>query len=234
MAMTISQMNQKWTALSMREKCLVFVAGLIAIWGLLDTFLVNPQRTLIANTQLETTQKQEQLAKMQAQIATLSSQGQNSEKNQKLKALDDLNAKISGQEGDLLKLTGEMISPQEIVPVLKQLLQKHPDVQVVEMTSLPEADFIKKQLESDKSTQSTTDSKATIDMSGINIDTIYQHGIKVKVSGSYASVMGYAQALKSLGRTVAWEKVELESHYPVTELTVYLYTLSKQNAWLGL
>jgi MSHA biogenesis protein MshJ len=67
-----------------------------------------------------------------------------------------------------------------------------------------------------------------------NVPHVYQHAVKVRLKGKYFALMAYAQSLKAIGSTLAWENAELKADYPESELTVQVYTLSGENAWLGI
>jgi len=130
-----------------------------------------------------------------------------------------------------------MVPPQEMVALLKKLLQKHTDVQVAEMQTLPVVDFIekqRKQLQTQADPASSGNASANAEEVWKNVPHVYQHAVKVRLKGKYFALMAYAQSLKAIGQTLAWENAELKAEYPESELTVQVYTLSGENAWLGI
>jgi MSHA biogenesis protein MshJ len=232
-------LNGKWLALSKRERWMIFGAGLFAVVGLLDTFLLEPQRVQLNSTQQEIVTIQNDTAKLTEQMTTLASQAQPTPANNAIQhEIDEVNQKIASQTSDLVRISAYMVPPQEMVLLLKKLLQKHADVQVIEMQSLPVADFIEKQRKliqmqtAAASTGSVT--QAASDDIWQNVPHVYQHAVKVKLKGKYFSLMAYAESLKDIGQRVAWENAELKAEYPQSELTVQVYTLSGENAWLGI
>jgi MSHA biogenesis protein MshJ len=230
-------LNGKWLALSKRERWMIFGAGLFAVVGLLDTFLLEPQRAQLNSTQQEIVTIQNETAKLTEQMTTLASQTQPTPANNATQhEIDEVNQKIASQTSDLVRISAYMVPPQEMVLLLRKLLQKHADVQVVEMQSLPVADFIEKQrkLIQTQTAAATGNAQAVSDDVWQNVPHVYQHAVKVKLKGKYFSLMAYAQALKDIGQRVAWENAELKSEYPESELTVQVYTLSGENAWLGI
>lgn len=229
-------LNGKWLALSKRERWMIFGAGLFAVVGLLDTFLLEPQRAQLNSTQQEIVTIQNETAKLTEQMTTLASQTQPTPANNATQhEIDEVNQKIASQTSDLVRISAYMVPPQEMVLLLRKLLQKHADVQVVEMQSLPVADFIEKQRKLIQTqTAATGNAQAVSDDIWQNVPHVYQHAVKVKLKGKYFSLMAYAQSLKDIGQRVAWENAELKSEYPESELTVQVYTLSGENAWLGI
>lgn len=230
--------SNKWLALSMRERWMIFGAGLFAVVGLMDTFLLEPQRQQLTSTQQEITRFQSDTASLTEQMATLASQAAPQPASNAFKhEIEETTQKIASQSDDLVKLSAYMVPPKDMVAMLKKLLEKHTDVQVVEMQSLPVTDFIEKQR---KQLQAQTNAEAGGNVQTVSEETwksvprVYQHAVKVKLKGKYFALMGYAQSLKAIGQKLAWESAELKGDYPESELTFQVYTLSGQDAWLGI
>lgn len=231
-------LNTKWLALSKRERWMIFGAGLFAVVGLMDTFLLEPQRVQLASTQQEILKIQNDTTTLTEQMTTIASQAApQPESNRFKRDIDAVNAKIASQSSDLVKISAYMVPPQEMVLLLKKLLQKHTDVQVIEMQSLPVVDFIEKQrklIQEQKAPATRNPQDATAEDIWKNVPHVYQHAVKVRLKGKYFALMSYAQSLKAIGQRVAWENAELKADYPESELTVQVYTLSGENAWLGI
>jgi MSHA biogenesis protein MshJ len=65
---------------------------------------------------------------------------------------------------------------------------------------------------------------------------LYRHGVEITVEGSYGDLMGYLSALESLpGPRLLWGgiKLKVEKH-PTVQLSLTVYTLSLDKAWLEL
>jgi MSHA biogenesis protein MshJ len=234
----LNTLNSKWLALSKRERWMIFGAGLFAVVGLMDTFLLEPQRAALASTQQEITKIQNDTATLTEQMTTIASQAApKPESNAIQREINAVNTKIANQSSDLVRISSYMVPPQEMVLLLKKLLQKHTDVQVLEMQSLPVADFIEKQrklVQEQKAPAGNNTQDAAAEDIWKNVPHVYQHAVKVRLKGKYFSLMSYAQSLKAIGQRVAWENAELKADYPESELTVQVYTLSGENAWLGI
>jgi len=233
----LQTMVNKWQVLSKRERWMIFGAGLFAVVGLLDTFLLEPQRVQLAATQQEIVKIQNDTSSLTEQMTTIAAQAApQSASNALQHDIDETNQKINSQSAELVKVSSYMVSPQDMVAFLKKLLQQHADVQVIEMQSLPVVDFIDKQR---KLLQSATSSEAGSTQASTeevwkNVPHVYQHAVKVRLKGKYFALMAYAQSLKAIGQKLAWENAELKADYPESELTVQVYTLSGENAWLGI
>jgi MSHA biogenesis protein MshJ len=65
---------------------------------------------------------------------------------------------------------------------------------------------------------------------------LYRHGVEITVEGQYADLMGYLFALENLpGPRLLWGgiKLKVEKH-PTVQLSLTVYTLSLDRAWLEL
>jgi MSHA biogenesis protein MshJ len=234
----LQTVNQKWLVLSKRERWMIFGAGLFAVVGLMDTFLLEPKRAEVASVQQEIVKIQNDTATLTEQMTTIASQAAPQPANNAFqREIDETQQKIASQSADLVKVSSYMVPPQEMVALLKKLLQKHTDVQVVEMQSLPVVDFIdkqRKQLQAQAGDGANVAAQAGSEDVWKNVPHVYQHAVKVRLKGKYFALMAYAQSLKAIGSTLAWENSELKADYPESELTVQVYTLSGENAWLGI
>jgi MSHA biogenesis protein MshJ len=230
-------LNSKWLALSKRERWMIFGAGLFAVVGLLDTFLLEPQRAQLNSTQEEILKIQNDTAALTEQMNTIATQAAPQPASNAFQHdIDEVNAKIASQSSDLVRISSYMVPPQEMVLLLKKLLQQHTDVQVLEMQSLPVTDFIEKQrkLIQEQTAPANGTPVAGSEDIWLNVPHVYQHAVKVRLKGKYFALMDYAQSLKAISKRVAWETAELKSDYPENELTIQVYTLSGENAWLGI
>ncbi len=216
---------------------MIFGAGLFAVVGLMDTFLLEPQRAQLASTKQEIVKIQNDTATLTEQMTTIANQAAPQPASNAFQhEIDETKQKVASQAADLVKLSSYMVPPQEMVALLKKLLQKHTDVQVVEMQTLPVVDFIEKQRKQLQTQADTASGGAPANAEEVwkNVPHVYQHAVKMRLKGKYFALMDYAQSLKAIGQTLAWENAELKAEYPESELTVQVYTLSGENAWLGI
>lgn len=217
----LKQVLQKWLVLSKRDRLMLFLVGLFAILGLSDTYLTDPLRQEIALKHIEIAQFEQEIAKAKLNVAEAKA-GLTGAANPLQQQIDAINADITSQEKKLAEIGKIMVSPKDILPVLKKLLAQHKDVSVLAMETMPPTGFIKKHV------------GQNADVSAAATPTLYQHTIKLRLSGNYLALGRYVADLKKLGQTIAWEAAELKSNYPENELTLEIYTLSSQLVWMGI
>jgi MSHA biogenesis protein MshJ len=234
----IQELQDKWMALSKRERWMIFGAGLIGVVGMIDTFMLEPLRQQNNSAQEQTFKLQEDVTKVQKQITDLKVSAQGGKTGHQLE-MDAIKDKLKLQQDAMANMSALMVKPNEVLPLLRDLLKKHDEVEVIGLESLPVDNFIKKHALAAKNEQA---SGATVqaDNQGANaadenvLNQVYQHTIKLTVRGNYQAVMNYAYDLKKHAGVLSWESAEMKAQYPKTELKIHLYTLSLQNVWLGI
>lgn len=221
--------QNKWSVMPKRERWMLFGTGLFAIVGLYDTFMLEPIRQQTAVTSGDRIRMQEDIAKTKVLIATASSQA-SVVKSPVQSEIERLNQAITDQKKSLVDVTNIMVGADEMLPLLKDMLKKHDSIQLVKFESLPPQSFVKNHLQQVETSVEAPQTSSEIS----GLDDIYQHTISLTVKGSYLAVLNYADDLKSQHEKLAWENAELKADFPVVELTIHLYTLSMQKAWLGI
>jgi MSHA biogenesis protein MshJ len=65
---------------------------------------------------------------------------------------------------------------------------------------------------------------------------LYRHGVEITVEGAYGDLMGYLASLETLpGPRLLWGGVKLKvEKHPTVQLSLTVYTLSLDRAWLEL
>lgn len=228
MMKSFSTLSQKWVVLSKRDRIMLFMVGLFAIAGLMDTYLTNPIRVEANSLREGISSIQQETANAQQELTRLKSDPQqlvNPVKQQ----IDAIQREIDAQKTQIAQVSGLMVSPDESVEILKKLLLKHKDVQLVAFETLAPESFLQKHVV--QAAESKQDAPVTVPN---NFEGVYQHSVRLQLSGSYPALLHYVADLKKLGHQIAWESAELKAKYPVSELTLVLYTLSPQRVWMGI
>lgn len=68
---------------------------------------------------------------------------------------------------------------------------------------------------------------------GAGHQSLYRHGVELVLEGSYTDLLAYLQALEAMPQHVLWGGLSLKVlQHPTTQLTVRLYTVSRDRHWL--
>jgi MSHA biogenesis protein MshJ len=221
-------LTQKWTLLSKRDRIMLFVVGLFAIAGLMDTYLINPSRQKIDSHRQEIQTVQQETQDAQQELTVLQA-APKVEANPLQLQINTIKQEIKDQQTEISQVSGMMISPTESLAVLKKLLLRHKNVHVVSIETLAPESFLKKHILTPRDEKQVTATQTVA-----NLDGVYQHNIKLQLSGSYTALLQYITDLKKVGHQIAWESAELKSKYPENELTIVVFTLSDKRVWMGI
>ena len=221
-------LTQKWTLLSKRDRIMLFVVGLFAIAGLMDTYLINPSRQKIDSHRQEIQTVQQETQDAQQELTVLQA-APKVEANPLQLQINTIKQEIKDQQTEISEVSGMMISPTESLAVLKKLLLRHKNVHVVSIETLAPESFLKKHI-----LTPSDEKQVTATQTVTHLDGVYQHNIKLQLSGSYSALLQYIADLKKVGHQIAWESAELKSKYPENELTIVVFTLSDKRVWMGI
>ncbi len=217
-------------AMSLRERAIIFVALLAGVFVAADQLVLKPlslERERVQR-QLKTRQEQTQSYERQLQVMLTGTDDPNSPVAQKILALQQ---QLSTLDDILSKSTGGLVSPRDMARLVEEILSRHRQLTVVRLESLaPEPIQEAGAAAAPAGSAAAPPTPAAGGESGL-----YKHGMRIVVKGTYHDLLAYLRTLEGLQWKVFWGKVTLEAEdYPVSRLTLELYTLSTHKGWIGL
>ena len=204
-------------AMSLRERALIFITLLVALYFLAVNVLFGPVNAGKDRMQQLVNVKRAETQVLEAQVQALVATGQDPEaaKRQKLEALRE---NLKTMDSELVRVTAGLVPPKEMARLMEQMLLKNHGLHVLKVESLPAAPLV--------------EDKAGAGGRG---SLVYKHGMNIEVKGGYLDVMRYLKSLEGLPWKVYWGKVKLEAEkYPDSRVSLLIYTLSTNEAWIGL
>ena len=219
---SIKRFGARIDAMTLRERTILFVSLLVALFLLAD-------QVLFPGLRRQQTQLEQQISSQIGQLNTINEQiasivrGSTEDPDVLLRQrLAELNKTYAELEISSADITRGLVSPREMARLVHTLLRKNSALQLVKAENLvaeaiPLADTAK---------PATTGAPAG--------PTVYRHGLRLQVKGRYADIVRYLHTLERLDWRVIWDEVRLETgQYPATTATLTLYTLSLDKAWIG-
>lgn len=251
----LSQWQDRFNALSERERVMVFAAALVLCWGLIEVLFLGGLRSRQA-------MEAQNVATLREQVDQLNSR--QAELNQQI-TTGPLQA-AQAQEADLLKrisaadlaLRGEgvrYLDPDRARQVLHQLL-KGTGLSLVSMRNLPaevalstrdsiteppvEAAATDTQTNGTEATESVgtavaevTESPDSTDTPSVGLD-LFRHPIEVELEGSYTDMVDYLERLERSEWSLMWHELTIDTlDYPRARLRFVIYSFSLEEAWIG-
>lgn len=212
----------RYNALSPREKAMVALALVFGPLLVGNSLFVDPPFAKARSLRQAVEQQRLGLADAKAQIANLEAQLQVDPDAPKKAELAGVQQKLLGADERLKKLSDSLVPPAEMNHLLEHLLAKHGGLRLVSLKTLaPESILTPPAKAEDKPAERQFD--------------IFRHGIELRLEGGYFELLAYLDQLEKAEKKLLWGPVRLtvETH-PKALLTVTVYTLAADRAWLSL
>ncbi|OGI70007.1 MAG: hypothetical protein A2W18_11780 [Candidatus Muproteobacteria bacterium RBG_16_60_9] len=207
-------------AMSVRERGMVFFAVVVVLYLIAYSAVFGPLRAEQTRLDQDLRAKRVQAQEADQKLTGLFSQDGkdvNAENRAKLAALSsqvrDLDAKMD-------QMTAGVVPPKEMAKLIEQMLTRNKNLELVKLEALPA-----------KSLDADAKPGADTTLPGV---TVYRHGMRVEFKGRYFDIVNYLKSLEGLPWKVYWGEVSLETDkYPVSKVSLVIYTLSRHPNWIG-
>jgi len=202
----------------LRERTMLFVCLLVVlffIWQLLVLQPIDNRRKLVQTQVNQVQANLGDLATREQIVEAMRNVDPDQENRRRLQVLqtelDKLRAQLAGEIVNL-------VSPQEMPELLKELLKRQNKLHLISLENLPAEEL--------KLNQDAAENKLT---SGL-----YRHRLRMEFAGDYLSTLKYLHSLEQLPRTMVWDELEIETlEYPQAKVRLEVFTLSLNEGWIG-
>ncbi len=224
------QYADRLDALSLRERGIVFIAILGALYFIAVNLMFTPLQKEKDKLQGQVQTKREQIQIMEVQLQGLLSGGSHDPDAAKREKFNTLQQTLKDMDAALAKATTGLVSPKEMAPLVEKILMSNRGLKVMKVESLVAAPLLESAAPH-AATEQPHRAKRVAD-AGLNV---YKHGLRIELSGSYPDLLRYLRALEGLPWKVFWGQVSLQTDkYPVSHMSLVIYTLSTQEGWVVL
>ena len=212
-------MKERWLVLSehfanrsMREKVLIVLSGLVVIWLLIQTALIDPlfqRNKLIEQRIAEATKVNRGLV---SEINLLQKQLSANPDIEVDKQFDSLQQQSQQLSMTISQVIDGMVSPSQMAKLLESVLANGKKLNLVSLTSLPA-----KPVGTNKADNS-----------------YYIHPVRIELTGQYFAIQSYLSALESLPVKYYWHSLKYTvEDYPQARLTLVVYTIGSREEFIG-
>ena len=220
--------------LSVRERVISFAMAALLLVTLANTFLIDPQYAEQKKLSNNVKQDQATIAALQSQIQrgmTQRAVDKDAPAKARLKQLTDETTALQTSMRDRQK---GLVSPDRMVGLLEGVLNQSGRLKLVSLRTLPVSNLNAVQAQPAAGAAAPVAAQVTAD-SAAAARAIYKHGVEITVRGNYVDMLAYLAKLESMPWQLFWGKAQLiADEYPDNTLTLILYTLSLDKAWLSL
>ncbi|ARP39365.1 type 4a pilus biogenesis protein PilO [Vibrio syngnathi] len=210
-----NQLSDKFLALSLREKWLLFVCGLVGLSMLLFTLLIEPAYLDVQEKNVKSMSLTQSNQKQQGELLVLQAK-LNKDPDKEI----DLELKkllVESQElsFELAEIVDRLVTPSQMAQLLESVLNAGNGLKLESLESLQPAAISNNQENSDNS-------------------NYFLHPVRMELTGSYFDISIYLQALESLPVSYYWRTFEYSvEEYPKARLVFEVYTLGTRQEFIG-
>jgi MSHA biogenesis protein MshJ len=220
------KLANRFNALKPRERALVFVAGVAIIVGLGFALVIDGAlaRQKLLATSLE--KHGAVLAQLRKQNSELSRTLAEDPDAQGRKRIEQMQQQLAGYDSELRGVQQGLVPPARMVRLLEDMLSRDSHVQLVKLHTLPAVALV------EPANGLATDNESS-KQAGPAKSLVYKHGIELTVEGNYLDLLEYQARLERLPWRMFFARTRVDStDYPRVLMTITLYTLSLEEAWL--
>lgn len=233
-----TQWAAKFAAISRRERAIVagavvFGGGLLIFNLGVDPFLLKARSASRAEVAART-----ELAQQQVQLAALAAQNADPDAPGRRRLAQAKQGLVAVNER-LGSFEAGMVPPARMQAFLEGLLAGNRAIELLGLKTLPvtlvgaQAAMQKNEAVAPGAKDPGKDKGDSGGVVPVSADGIYQHGIEIRLAGSYNDLLNYLAELERMPQRVMWNSVSLTvEKYPRNVLVLRVYTLSLDRNWL--
>ena len=228
LALAWRRLARRFNARPQRERLMLIAAGVGIAFMLADQLWLGTALRDFGRARTEQRQAQTSFADVQAQTE----HGLTAEqvKSAQMRAeIASWRQRVRQGDAALKAYEDALVGPDQMLPLLEQMLARHAGLRVRGMRSLERTDL----LATARADAATAKGKGQAAAEAAPATTLYRHGIELTLEGSFAELLAYLRALEALPQRLLWGGAKLEaSQSPKCTLTLHLYTLSRERHFL--
>ncbi len=223
---------RRFEALSQRERAMVTAAVLGGIVLVGNALLVEPKQAQRALAAKQMQQSHDELANVRAQLAILEGQIKDPDAANRA-TLVQVGKQMAGVNERFRAVEASMVPPEKMQHFLEALLARHRNLELISVKSLAPTSVLKPAAVAANGPAAAAAATAPPPSEAPAGTTLYKHGMEIRIAGGYGDLLAYLAELERLPQQVIWNRVSLTVEaYPRSVLTLTVYTLSLDKAWL--
>ena len=214
-----SELRERYTSFSLRERVLVGLAVLSATWMIwsitLGGFLDRSKDEISRDSNEVYIQLQSEVAE-QTRLQQARLHDPNAALNQERQAIDRelklVNVKLGG-------VLDRFVPPEQMPALLRDVIRHHEGLKLKKISKLP-VEAISMKSDPEEETEPPL--------------AIYRHSMRLEFEGEYFEVLAYLAELENSEWQLGWRELDyLVEEYPHAAVAVEIETLSREKGWIG-
>ena len=222
--MRVRPLAQRLDQMSLRERGLIFSVGVVLIYCLWQTMLMDPviARTRMAEQRLNGARDKilivDQAGAAIAQDPAVIAQVRNHALQHRLDTLD----------AELASAAKGYVSPARMTDMLREMLAGQHSLRLISLMNLP-VESVSARVFTVK-----TDPVADQPMDRQSDQGPFLHPVEIVVEGDYGAIVDYLHSLEQMPYQIHWQRVELiAGEYPNNRVRIVIGALSLSRQWIS-
>jgi MSHA biogenesis protein MshJ len=215
----------RYAGLSQREQRMIGAAALAVAFALSMTAWVDPAGKRVVALRTQVAGQRQDLESLRAQIADIKARLIDPDAANR-QALLELQLRLKALDGQIGALDDKLVPPAKMGRVLQTMLAHHRGLSLVGLRSLAPEPLL----------APPEDKKSTAEKSAVTVrqENLWRHGLEIRIAGGYGDLLGYVAELERAPQRLLWGGMALKvTAWPRSELTLTVYTLSRERDWLA-
>ena len=237
------QGSARFAALSQRERAIVSAAVVLGGGFLIFNFALAPAQLKLRRATTAIAAADQGIAQQQMLLTTLTVDKADPDAPNRQR-LDAARKNLALAGARLARFEAGMVPPTRMQSFLDGVVSRHRGVELLSLKTLP-VTRIGQSILSEKKAEGALAAATEVVKDPTSLvrdppkpvvqEGIYQHGMELALAGNYNDLLNYLEELERLPQKVMWNSVDFKTDkYPRNTLTLRLYTLSLDSAWLAL
>lgn len=229
--------SDKFESVSSREQYLILATGLVAIIFISFSLFIDTSLTKVEDINEKSGRLVTENQSIKSSISIFEealTEDPNKALNKQISAYE---AKVKEVDDKLLLLTSELIDPIQMRFALLDMLKVQKGVSLISFELLGAKPLMDK--DGDLADKNNKEEQVTADNLEDNAElestiNLYQHGIRLKLTGKYFQLRDYLTQLEAMPWKFFWKDFRYTiKEYPLGELEIELYSLSTNKEFIG-
>jgi MSHA biogenesis protein MshJ len=219
LANRLGALAERLDALSLRERGLIFGAGVALIYIAAQMLFLGPITTRAQHAEQRLATSRQHMVAIDAATADMA--------NDPGVAAAARNGALKGRlallDSELRTAAQGYVTPDRVADMLREILTRQQGLQLVSLSNLP--------VESLSHPQAAAPG---VDLAADDRGP-FLHPVEMVVEGDYVSVVAYLRALEAMPWRIHWQQLELTAgDYPVNRVRIVIGALSLSRDWMSI
>ncbi len=228
-----AQWAGKYAALTQRERAILAVAIVFGGGFLIFSFGIDPFLLKVRSANRAEASARAEVMQQSALLAQLTAQNADPDAVNRSK-LTQAKKDLAAVSDRLASFEAGMVPPARMQAFLQGLLARGGAVEVIDLKTLPVTLVgAPPAAKIEAAAQGTIAAARGKPAAPGSEDGIYQHGIEIKLAGSYNALLNYLIELERMPQRVMWNNISLTvDKHPRNVMVLRVFTLSLDRNWL--